>query len=1382
MYQGEAFPVVKHNAIVQGLKCGVRPVDLENQKSFLLSGFFSRIVGGRNSVAGGQPWQVSLKLGRFHFCGGSLIQEDVVVTAAHCVFTLEQKLVKNLIVTVGEHNLRKADEQEQNIPVSQVIVHPDFNRLGYMHSDIALLYLKYRVKYGHRVQPICLPHKDDKFEAGTLCVASGWGRVSEAGELSNVLQEVELPIIDRGTCSALLKQMNLPPVASSMLCAGFPDGGKDACKGDSGGPLVCRRASGIWTLAGVTSWGVGCARGWDVLEKSISKRGSPGIFSNVAELMDFITQNIIPAAEPDHLLPHFPEGCSSHGMLVFGESGRIQYPQPSESNYLDNSVLMLPNSCLAAAAEREALEGRRRSGDMAHLEEEEKVGLCVWNIIVPEDKIILIQFTRLDLESQITCDHDYVSFYSDKRELIGKICGDVLPTPLLIDSNRAMVTLVSDGSNTGSGFEFTFTAIHKESEAGSGCGSVAVLVEEGKIDTANYPGLYPSNVKCHWFIEAPVENVIKLEFEDFAVEFSEGCIYDAVVLYSDTQDEHQLANLCGFSTPSPILSPGNEMLIHFESDGENNFRGFKARFTFVPSDVCGFPPFSPQWLSRRVVGGEEACPHCWPWQAGLQFLGDHQCGGVVISPTWVLTAAHCIQTNRPLHWTVIVGDHDRILKESTEQVRRVKTIVVHPDFDTVSYDSDIALIQLDVPLEYNTVVRPICLPNSTQPFSSSVLCTMTGWGSTQEADGSLASRLQQTQVPILESEVCEKNYYFNHPGGITARMLCAGFASSGGQDSCQGDSGGPLVCYNEKEPFILYGIISWGVGCARPKKPGVYTRVRVFLDWIKSTIRAFGIEYMVFRVQGPKIGKIVKRPKDVNQELSRCRDVILTDPEGLIQSPGYPHGYPNATSCHWRIVAPLKSIIRLDFLAFWTEKTLSGCHGQLMVYEGFEPSKELIGNFCGEISPSPLKSDGPVVTLTFTSSAEVATKGFVLTYSFHDLQPGSALGKLKAAEKGCPVLDLIPVGSAEITSPNYPNTYPNMLNCTWTVYSTSGNRLKAVIRDLVTENARDCIWDSLNIYDGPNHSSGLLASLCGQKKSLSLLSSSSYLTLHFKTDRSVGNRGFKILFEEMNQWPAQKSRSGIELESKLDKSEMNVKAVSEEPGKPRVVGGSPALQMSWPWLVSLQYENEHFCGGSLIAEKWVLTAGHCNFSAQTDRIVLGKTYLLPNIKGNNPVLVKAVHTHYNFSGFPSSNDLSLLELEKPIKLGDSIAIICLPDRDEEISIDARCLTAGWGTTEPGKDEYSIRLQQTNIPLLSNEACVSYWGQDIKNTNICGGAAGATACSGDSGGPLICIINGGYKLIGVVSWGSDNCHPKSPTVYTRISAYRDWISSVTNGKV
>ncbi|NXL94015.1 OVCH1 protein, partial [Alectura lathami] len=111
------------------------------------------------------------------------------------------------------------------------------------------------------------------------------------------------------------------------------------------------------------------------------------------------------------------------------------------------------------------------------------------------------------------------------------------------------------------------------------------------------------------------------------------------------------------------------------------------------------------------------------------------------------------------------------------QRRRFKTIVAHPHSNVVSDDSNIALVQLDVPVEYPVAVRPVCLPNSTEMLPSSSLCTVSGWALTEEAE-----RLQQTQVPILENEICERNYFFSHPGGITARMLCAGFASVGGQD------------------------------------------------------------------------------------------------------------------------------------------------------------------------------------------------------------------------------------------------------------------------------------------------------------------------------------------------------------------------------------------------------------------------------------------------------------------------------------------------------------------------------------------------------------------------------------------------------------------------
>ncbi|NXX04243.1 OVCH1 protein, partial [Larus smithsonianus] len=116
------------------------------------------------------------------------------------------------------------------------------------------------------------------------------------------------------------------------------------------------------------------------------------------------------------------------------------------------------------------------------------------------------------------------------------------------------------------------------------------------------------------------------------------------------------------------------------------------------------------------------------------------------------------------------------------QVRQVKTTRVHPDFNMLSYESGIVLMQLDIPLEYNAAVRPVCLSNSRETLSSSYLCTVSGRGIIKE-NGSRARRLQQTRVPVLENEICERNYYFSHPGGIVARMLSAGFVSVGGQDS-----------------------------------------------------------------------------------------------------------------------------------------------------------------------------------------------------------------------------------------------------------------------------------------------------------------------------------------------------------------------------------------------------------------------------------------------------------------------------------------------------------------------------------------------------------------------------------------------------------------------
>ncbi|NXE18241.1 CTRB1 protein, partial [Ardeotis kori] len=129
--------------------------------------------------------------------------------------------------------------------------------------------------------------------------------------------------------------------------------------------------------------------------------------------------------------------------------------------------------------------------------------------------------------------------------------------------------------------------------------------------------------------------------------------------------------------------------------------------------------------------------------------------------------------------------------------------------------------------------------------------------------------------------------------------------------------------------------------------------------------------------------------------------------------------------------------------------------------------------------------------------------------------------------------------------------------------------------------------------------------------------------------------------------------------------------------------------------------------------------------------------------------------------------------------GGSAAATCLPSSREDASTAARCLTAGWGEMGAGKEELAARLQQAEISLLSHEDCANGWSQNIEGIDICGRAVRAAFCTGDSGWPLICVTDVHCKLAGTASWDSDKCHPKSPTAYIRVSAYRHWISSVTN---
>ncbi|XP_068117799.1 ovochymase-2-like isoform X2 [Hyperolius riggenbachi] len=984
----------------------------------------SRIVGGAAAQKNEHPWMASLKENGRHFCGACIVSERHIITAAHCV---KNRNETRLMVCVGDHDFTKTEDSQKMYSVKTVIIHPKFIAEKPINYDVAILILHESITLNNQIQPACLPNPEDHFPTGSLCIALGWGRLRERGPLPNTLHKVTLPVFDYQKCISVMDLLTTQVKFDTVVCAGFPDGGKDACQGDSGGPYLCQRHHGGWVLVGVTSWGMGCARPWkNNWMLPPNQKGSPGIFTDIKRLHEWVF------AQLDYgglAQPNLVKCSVEEGVLKL-TAGLIQVPNNPRGFYSNNEK-------------------------------------CTWTIVVPQGKDILLSFSRFDLEDDLDCDLDYLAIYSTKDNLIGKFCGSNRPRPILITNSSVTVKFFSDFRDFRTGFAMSFQAVEPQAYPGSECGSVAAIFDEGEIQTMNHPKEYNSDSECTWVMHCAPKFKIQVEFLMFDVEPHKDCVFDYVIIYYDLAGTVVAGKFCGAVLPPKIVSTSNVLQIVFSSDSFVNHIGFKAIISFVfadadvgpPEQKVGYNPFSriqsrvldsdtgcmsapiePKFFDQGIARAGRTFQNSWPWHGSINFLNKHLCSGTVVSERFVLTSASCVAEKEKFQDTlqVVAGVHDLEQSENTQK-RSVSAIIKHPGFDPSYKYNDLALIKLNKPLRFNDYVQPVCFPKSYSNMEPGLICVVTGWHLSGEEKNS--TKLQQLEAPLISDGNCKKYY-----SDISHSMFCAGAEEGQANETSLEQSGSPLVCPSSNmRSYFLYGIVSAGFSCSKNAKPGLCTKISLFTKWIQEhtkeatddksaekhiyrTSKEEGYQFtsteeepdynsnsrewpyqtdqrgmgrhkdvednypLTSTEEEDRFDQISKSYKQPPQQAStpskdnasefihiECKDVVSLRSPGKIKLFASSRGNPEGFSCQIKVQAPEDHFIVLKITALNT----SNEQNSLLVYEGVSSDNPEKAPLSVDRVPDTINSTGSTLTLEAKTTIANSQLQLCFSYTFH---------------------------------------------------------------------------------------------------------------------------------------------------------------------------------------------------------------------------------------------------------------------------------------------------------------------------------------------------------------------------------------------------------------
>ncbi|XP_071378637.1 cubilin [Centroberyx affinis] len=675
---------------------------------------------------------------------------------------------------------------------------------------------------------------------------------------------------------------------------------------------------------------------------------------------------------------------------------------------------------------------------------------CSWKISVPTGLLVKLHITDMAITGETgQCKEDKL-IISDNYKTLGTHCGYILPPVVVSATDTMSVSFQSDSRLTDRGFSARWEAVYPEDITEvQGCGASSTE-ETGVIKSQNWPMNYKANTECMWNIVLPLGKNITLTFTHFDLEAKDiltSKCYDNLMVYDiRTQDNLLIGKhgpFCGTTLPATLQTKGNRLMMRFHADLFTEAKGFRAYWTTDSShpapteppaqpnpwdditidwpSTCGKPAIPPT-VTTRIVNGEPATPHSWPWQVSMQVWPAsrpeptffHTCGGTLIHKNWVLTAAHCFinYADELQRWRMCLGKHNLTYTEPSEQCFNVTGIYRHegfkyPTVPTVEFD--IALIRLDGEVTSNQEISYACLPSKEEVLPGGKKCYATGWGDEtgDSMNAKVAEALNQVALPVVPYDTCKRADYWWFQ--VKTSMICCGYTLPDELKSvCQGDSGGPLVCQDApSSPWEVHGITSFGpIGCIMNKKPSVFTRSSAYIPWIENVIRRDLYNEHTSGCGGPK---------------------DLTGTGGTLSSMGYPGSYSNKARCQWNIRAPLGKLVHLRFHTFSLEESQLCMNDKVTLTD----KTGSLGTYCSHVPPQELVSDGETLHISFSSNDKVVDSGFNATWRAVDPTEAPCGGSF-STEQG------------EITSPNWPSDYPAQSVCTWRITIPSAKSIHIV--------------------------------------------------------------------------------------------------------------------------------------------------------------------------------------------------------------------------------------------------------------------------------------------------------------------------------------------------